>query len=203
MQHGRDFGGVPVGDIRVEVLHIKEELVHIGDARDVPVGILPNFFSVLPGFSLKSSTATFSEALSVKVPSGGASGGEGGASGGQFFSTHFLSFFSAALSFFSAFLTFFSSLEHLEHFFFSPPASTPVARRSEMRSKVMSFIVCALCVRVYLRTKAMAHDRTRAGRQRRGERHAFSRGFENGLLLESVAQLSQALSHTIADWVRI
>ena len=125
--------------------------------------ILPNFFSVVPGFSLKSSTATFSEALSVKVPSGGASGGEGGASGGHFFSTHFLSFFSAALSFFSAFLTFFSSLEHLEHFFLSPPASTPVARRSEMRSKVMSFIVCALCVRVYLRTKAMAHDRTRAG----------------------------------------
>ena len=127
----------------------------------------PNFFSALAGFLLKSSTASFRESLLVKVPGGGdggASGGDGGASGGgegqSCVVTHFLNFASSALNFFSAFLNFFS---HFVHFFLLPAASTPVASRSEMRSKIMSFIVCALCVRVYLRTKAMAHDRTRAG----------------------------------------
>ena len=36
--HGCDAGGVPVGDIRVEVLQVREELAHVGDGRDVPVG---------------------------------------------------------------------------------------------------------------------------------------------------------------------
>ena len=36
--HGRDAGGVPAGNVRVEVLQVIEELVHVGDGRDVPVG---------------------------------------------------------------------------------------------------------------------------------------------------------------------
>eukprot|EP00964_Phaeocystis_antarctica_P033699 scaffold19101_cov53-Phaeocystis_antarctica.AAC.7 len=36
--HGRDAGGIPVGDVRAEILHVKEELAHVGDGRDVPAG---------------------------------------------------------------------------------------------------------------------------------------------------------------------
>jgi len=36
--HGRDLGGVPAGNVRVEVLQVLEEAFHVGDGRDVPVG---------------------------------------------------------------------------------------------------------------------------------------------------------------------
>jgi hypothetical protein len=36
--HGRDAGGVPAGNVRVEVLQVIEEGAHVGDCRDVPVG---------------------------------------------------------------------------------------------------------------------------------------------------------------------
>eukprot|EP00964_Phaeocystis_antarctica_P038033 scaffold21758_cov46-Phaeocystis_antarctica.AAC.5 len=36
--HGCDAGRVPVGYVRVKVLQVVEELAHVGDARDVPVG---------------------------------------------------------------------------------------------------------------------------------------------------------------------
>eukprot|EP00964_Phaeocystis_antarctica_P026935 scaffold15160_cov57-Phaeocystis_antarctica.AAC.2 len=36
--HGRDAGGVPVGYVRVEFIPLVEEVAHVGDARDVPVG---------------------------------------------------------------------------------------------------------------------------------------------------------------------
>ena len=68
---------------------------------------------------------------------GGGAGGDDGGGEGQCFVSHFLNFLSASLNFFS----------HFVHFFFLPPAaSTPFARRSEMRSMIMSFIVWALCV---------------------------------------------------------
>eukprot|EP00964_Phaeocystis_antarctica_P164087 scaffold141506_cov51-Phaeocystis_antarctica.AAC.1 len=61
---------------------------------------------------------------------GGGAGGDDGGGEGQCFVSHFLNFFS-----------------HFVHFFFLlPAASTPFARRSEMRSMIMSFIVWALCV---------------------------------------------------------
>ena len=108
----------------------------------------PCFSSALAGFLLKVLTASLRDFLLVKVlpgcfdggASGGdgeASGGDGGASGdgeGQLFFLHWLNFLSAASNFFV----------HFVHFFLL--ASTPVARRSEMRSMIMSFIVCALCV---------------------------------------------------------
>ena len=112
----------------------------------------PYFFSALARFLLKALTAFFRESLPVKVP-----GGEGGAAGGagageaQFFSTYLLYLLHFFLQQSTPFLHFFVQL---------PAASTPVARRSEMRSMIMSFIVCALCVPA--RAKAMAHDRTRA-----------------------------------------
>ena len=71
------------------------------------------------------------------------SGGEGQLA----FLSHLLNFFLAASNLFV----------HFVHFFL--PASTLVARSSEMRRRIMSFIVCALCVPA--RAKAMAHDRTR------------------------------------------
>eukprot|EP00964_Phaeocystis_antarctica_P129381 scaffold93231_cov69-Phaeocystis_antarctica.AAC.1 len=36
--HVRDAGRVPAGNVRVEILQVIEELAHVGDARDVPVG---------------------------------------------------------------------------------------------------------------------------------------------------------------------
>ena len=61
---------------------------------------------------------------------GGGAGGDDGGGEGQCFVSHFLNF-----------------LSHFVHFFFLlPAASTPFARRSEMRSMIMSFIVWALCV---------------------------------------------------------
>ena len=61
---------------------------------------------------------------------GGGAGGDDGGGEGQCFVSHFLNF-----------------LSHFVHFFFLPPAaSTPFARRSEMRSMIMSFIVWALRV---------------------------------------------------------
>ena len=36
--HGRDAGGVPAGDVLVEILQVIEELLHVGDGRDVPLG---------------------------------------------------------------------------------------------------------------------------------------------------------------------
>ena len=36
--HGCDFGGIPIGDVRVEILQVVEEVAHVGDCRDVPVG---------------------------------------------------------------------------------------------------------------------------------------------------------------------
>eukprot|EP00964_Phaeocystis_antarctica_P061151 scaffold36502_cov54-Phaeocystis_antarctica.AAC.2 len=36
--HVRDAGRVPAGNVRVKVLQVIEELAHVGDARDVPVG---------------------------------------------------------------------------------------------------------------------------------------------------------------------
>ena len=111
----------------------------------------PYSFSALPGFLLKALTAFCRDSLLVKVKAtngeggaaGGAAGGADGRGEGQFFFTHLSNFFV-----------------HLLHFLSLPAASTPVARRSEMRSRIMSFIVCALCVPA--RAKAMAHDRTRA-----------------------------------------
>ena len=96
-------------------------------------------------------TAVFREAWLVKVPGGEGGGGVGGGGGGlgdggggdgdsggegQCVVSHFLNFLSACLNFFS----------HFVHFFLLPAASTPVARRSEMRSMIMSFIAWAMCV---------------------------------------------------------
>jgi hypothetical protein len=36
--HGRDAGGVPAGNVRVEILRVIEEPAHVGDGRDTPVG---------------------------------------------------------------------------------------------------------------------------------------------------------------------
>eukprot|EP00964_Phaeocystis_antarctica_P061635 scaffold36844_cov58-Phaeocystis_antarctica.AAC.1 len=36
--HGCDAGGIPVGNVRIEILHVIEEPAHVGDGRDVPVG---------------------------------------------------------------------------------------------------------------------------------------------------------------------
>ena len=36
--HVSDTGGVPIGNVRVEILQAIEEVVHVGDGRDVPVG---------------------------------------------------------------------------------------------------------------------------------------------------------------------
>ena len=36
--HVRDAGGLPVGNVRVEVLQVFEDPAHVGDGRDVPVG---------------------------------------------------------------------------------------------------------------------------------------------------------------------
>ena len=36
--HVRDAGRIPAGNVRVEVLQVIEELAHVGDPRDVPVG---------------------------------------------------------------------------------------------------------------------------------------------------------------------
>ena len=36
--HICDVGRVPAGNVRVEVLQVVEEPVHVGDGRDVPVG---------------------------------------------------------------------------------------------------------------------------------------------------------------------
>ena len=36
--HGRDLGRIPIGDVRVEIRQVKEEPLHVGDGRDVPVG---------------------------------------------------------------------------------------------------------------------------------------------------------------------
>eukprot|EP00964_Phaeocystis_antarctica_P096873 scaffold63096_cov53-Phaeocystis_antarctica.AAC.4 len=36
--HVRDPGGVPAGNVRVEILQVLEEVAHVGDGRDVPVG---------------------------------------------------------------------------------------------------------------------------------------------------------------------
>eukprot|EP00964_Phaeocystis_antarctica_P045219 scaffold26019_cov69-Phaeocystis_antarctica.AAC.2 len=36
--HVRDPGGVPAGNVRVEILQISEELSHVGDGRDAPLG---------------------------------------------------------------------------------------------------------------------------------------------------------------------
>ena len=93
----------------------------------------PYFSSALAGSLLKTLTATSRGPLLVKVLpgcfDGGASGGEDGGGEGQLFFSHLLNLFM-----------------HFVHFFLLPAASTSVARRSEMRSMIMSFIVCALCV---------------------------------------------------------
>ena len=97
----------------------------------------PYSFSALAGFLLKALTAFFRESLVVKVPGGGdggAAGGDDGDGEGQLFVLHWRNFRSAFSNFFV----------HFVHFFLL--ASTLVARRSEMRSMIMSFIVCALCV---------------------------------------------------------
>ena len=103
----------------------------------------------------KARTAFFRESLLIKVPAalvgpgggdGGAGGGDGGAGGGdgegQCVISQCLNLYSAALNFLSAFLNLASHFVH----FLLPAASTLVARRSEMRSMNMSFIVSALCV---------------------------------------------------------
>ena len=36
--HGSNAGGVPIGNVRVEILQVIEEVAHVGDGRDVPVG---------------------------------------------------------------------------------------------------------------------------------------------------------------------
>ena len=36
--HGRDAGRIPIGYVRVEILQVIDELAHVGDGRDVPVG---------------------------------------------------------------------------------------------------------------------------------------------------------------------
>eukprot|EP00964_Phaeocystis_antarctica_P032600 scaffold18453_cov65-Phaeocystis_antarctica.AAC.4 len=36
--HVRHAGGVPIGNVRVEVLQVREEPAHVGDGRDVPIG---------------------------------------------------------------------------------------------------------------------------------------------------------------------
>ena len=115
----------------------------IPETSQVAMG--PYFSSALARSSSKALTAFSRDSLLVKV-----TGGEGGAAGGAGDDGEGQRFFSHLLNLFVHFL----------HFFLLP-ASTPVARRSEMRSRIMSFIVRALCVPA--RAKAMAHDRTRAG----------------------------------------
>ena len=34
--HVRDAGGVPAGDVGIELLQFVEEFAHVGDVRDVP-----------------------------------------------------------------------------------------------------------------------------------------------------------------------
>ena len=144
----------------------------------------PYFFSALARFLLKALTAFFRESLPVKVP-----GGEGGAAGGagageaQFFSTYLLYLLHFFLQQSTPFLHFFVQL---------PAASTPVARRSEMRSMIMSFIVCALCVPA--RAKAMAHDRTRARSTRRrwGERPLTRRAADDAYARQWGSRLGRA-----------
>ena len=41
--HVCDFRRVPAGYVRVEVLQVREDLAHVGDGRDVPVGDLAIF----------------------------------------------------------------------------------------------------------------------------------------------------------------
>eukprot|EP00964_Phaeocystis_antarctica_P047609 scaffold27545_cov52-Phaeocystis_antarctica.AAC.1 len=36
--HGCDAGGIPVGNVRIEVPQVREEPAHVGDGRDVPIG---------------------------------------------------------------------------------------------------------------------------------------------------------------------
>eukprot|EP00964_Phaeocystis_antarctica_P100004 scaffold65736_cov48-Phaeocystis_antarctica.AAC.1 len=36
--HGRDAGGIPAGDVLIEVIQAIKEVAHVGDGRDVPVG---------------------------------------------------------------------------------------------------------------------------------------------------------------------
>eukprot|EP00964_Phaeocystis_antarctica_P099930 scaffold65681_cov57-Phaeocystis_antarctica.AAC.1 len=36
--HVRDAGGIPVGNVRIEILQIVEEVAHVRDGRDAPVG---------------------------------------------------------------------------------------------------------------------------------------------------------------------
>eukprot|EP00964_Phaeocystis_antarctica_P055720 scaffold32796_cov48-Phaeocystis_antarctica.AAC.1 len=38
IEHGCDAGGVPVGNVRIEILQVMEKLAHVGDGRDAPVG---------------------------------------------------------------------------------------------------------------------------------------------------------------------
>eukprot|EP00964_Phaeocystis_antarctica_P057099 scaffold33741_cov63-Phaeocystis_antarctica.AAC.10 len=38
LPHVRDAGGVPAGDVRIEVLQAPEELLHVGHGRDAPLG---------------------------------------------------------------------------------------------------------------------------------------------------------------------
>eukprot|EP00964_Phaeocystis_antarctica_P027053 scaffold15231_cov60-Phaeocystis_antarctica.AAC.1 len=37
-EHGCDAGGVPVGNVRIEIFPVREKVAHVGDGRDVPFG---------------------------------------------------------------------------------------------------------------------------------------------------------------------
>eukprot|EP00964_Phaeocystis_antarctica_P109098 scaffold73594_cov55-Phaeocystis_antarctica.AAC.1 len=38
LAHACDAGGIPVGNVRIEILQFIEELAHVGDGRDAPAG---------------------------------------------------------------------------------------------------------------------------------------------------------------------
>ena len=66
--HARDAGGVPAGDVRIEVVQVDEEPAHVGHARDAPQPPMGPYFSVAAAaFESYSVTAVLKEALSAKL----------------------------------------------------------------------------------------------------------------------------------------
>ena len=163
--HARDAGGVPVGDIRIEVRHTREEFVHIGDARDVPAGNGAVLLLGLRRFFVKGLDRLLQGVLARK----GAfhrrwrgqrrrwRGQRREGDEGQFVFWHFLNFFSAALNFFSAWLNLAS---HFVHFLLTA-ASIPNAGSMLMVAAVIGCASCRVESRASVRCRARC---MRAGR---------------------------------------
>ena len=82
--HVRDAGGIPAGDVGVEVAQIDEEVAHVGHARHVPAAVMGPYFAMASAASeSKSVTAVSRSALLVNTCGGGEGGGcgRGGAGG--------------------------------------------------------------------------------------------------------------------------